>query len=449
MAIAKFYIALFLFYGDVIKWYQCSSSKKVWHSLNESFADRFTAALDNLKRLSQLVQRAASSGSGAETRVTRLVIEGVDDDLRAGFQGLAREYRELKHAHRLLQIGQEKQTNAIERLQDPKTIEALSDQLWSKAGVSGTALLLGQKQNMEADGRRTSQVAAVQDNLCLAGPEDHDNDDKQREALEGPTDISPLSRSVERLLDLIPQGVRILDLELPSALAFDQRITVALERWTRAKTSTMLYLETAAVCAEARLPQVSIAATRIVNTADELKLPTISFFCDVPRESNHPSSSTDSTAESAAPILGLVYSLIFQLIDVLPPLTDTDALIDMAQVESLDGSITSFPKALVLFSQLMALTPPFLICIIDGFHAFEPSIRNTTHAREFLGAIKDSLGLENKIFKFLFTNSRRAFSLLPEIPSESREIVEGVRRAGSGRMKAPAGRAFVNLRFDH
>ena len=451
IAIAKFYIALFLFYGDVIKWYQSSSPKKVWHSLNESFADHFTKPLAHLKHLSQLVQRAASSGSAAETRVARLEIEGVRDDLRAGFQGQAREIRELRRANDMLLIQHAEKAAAIERLQDSKAMEALHDRLWSKAGALGTALLLGQKENMEAEENSSNQVAAVQDPVSLtSSPPDHDNDNNgnKPEALDGPTKMFTLSRSVERLLSLIPQGARTLDFQVLPALAFDQRIAIALERWTRAKNPTILYLEATASCVEAQLPQVSVAAARIVAAADELKLPTISFFCNTRPAINHPSSSTDTKVDIAAPILGLVYSLIFQLIDVLPPLTETGPLIDMSQVESLDGNITSLPKALELFSQLLTLAPPYLVCVIDSFHDFEPSIKNTTHTRDFLGVIKKSLDLEHKIFKFLFTDSMRAFSLLPEIPSERREIVEGVRTTGNGWMGASAGRAFADLRFD-
>ena len=449
IAIAKFYIALFLFYGDVIKWYQSSSPKKVWHSLNESFADHFTKPLAHLKHLSQLVQRAASSGSAAETRVARLEIEGVRDDLRAGLQGQAREIRELRHANDMLRIQHAEKAAAIEMLQNPKAMEALHDRLWSKAGALGTALLLGQKENMEAEENSRSQAVAVQDPVPLtSSPPDHDNNGNKPEALDAPTTMFTLSRSVERLLSLIPQGARTLDFQVLPALAFDQRIAIALERWTRAKTPTLLYLEATASCAEAQLPQVSVAAARIVVAADELKLPTISFFCDARPAINHPSSSTDTKVNTAAPILGLVYSLIFQLVDVLPPLTETGPLIDMSQVEILDGSITSLSKALDLFSQLLALAPPYLVCVIDSFHVFEPSIKNTTDASDFLSVIKQSLDLENKIFKFLFTDSMRAFSLIPEVPSDQREIVEGARTTGNGWMGGSAGRTFADLRFD-
>ncbi|MCJ1247880.1 hypothetical protein MMC30_005095 [Trapelia coarctata] len=64
IAVAKFYIAVLLFYADVMKFYQASSGRKIWHSLDDSFSDRFETPLENIKRLSLLVQRAAASGTG-------------------------------------------------------------------------------------------------------------------------------------------------------------------------------------------------------------------------------------------------------------------------------------------------------------------------------------------------------------------------------------------------
>ena len=439
-----------MFYGDVIKWYQSSNSKKILHSLNEGFADRFTTAVDNLKNLSRLVQRAVSCGSGAETRVTRLAVEGVEDDLRAGFQGLAREQRELRHGQKMLQIAQAKHTAALERLQDPKNFEALANHLWNRIGSSGMALLVGQKENMETDKKFTFQLTAIEDQGRIPdGSEEFINDDRHVEGLDDLPAISSLSQTLEQLLPLIPQGARNLDLHIPPAITFDQRISIALERWVKSKKSTLLYLEAEAPCAQARMPHVSIAAARIVGAAEEMNLQTISFFCGVPSDGGTVSSTVATRVDKAAPILGLLYSLMFQLLGVIPTASGTSPPIDDIQAASLDGTIASLEKAIGIFSRLLASSPPFLICVIDSFHVFESSVNDTTHTRDLLTVIRKSLEAEGKVIKFLFTDSKRAFSLLPEVPSACREIVEGVRRVGVGRMGPPAGRGFADLSFDN
>ena len=85
---------------------------------------------------------------------------------------------------------------------------------------------------------------------------------------------------------------------------------------------------------------------------------------------------------------------------MLPPLAETGSLFDMSQVESLNGYITNLLKVLDLLSQLLDLTPPHLVCVIDSFHVFGLSIKNTKHTRDLLCVIEQSLEKEHKVFEF-------------------------------------------------
>ncbi|CAD6588021.1 MAG: hypothetical protein ASARMPRED_003382 [Alectoria sarmentosa] len=448
IAIAKFYIATFLFYGDAIRWFQSSSPKKIWHSLDDNFSERFKGPLAEIHRLSRLVQRATSTGSGAELRVTRLVVEEVNEDVRAGLDGLARENAELRQGQAQLKMEQEKQTAALERLSDKETIKALANEVWRQAGLSGTALLVGQKRNIMDD--RCTEGAAFHSHLGItASTTDSHEKDRGIEDKDSQLTIADVSKLVERLLGSICYGVRVVDVGCPPTLALDQRIVVALERWTLDDTSTLIYLEAAAYSAEARSPQVTVAAANIVESADKIEVPTISFFCDVPLTSDvEHLGSDDQVASTSPPLLGLVYSLIFQLSQLLPPLTNIGSLITFSQVASLKASFSSWSLALRILSKLLVVAPPFLLCVIDGFHAFEVPETDSKSTRELLSVFQNAMEMEHKIFKVLFTDSRRAFSLVQALPRERREIVEGMRRAGSGRGHVPAGRAFVNLRMD-
>ena len=446
VAIARFYVATFLFYGDALRWFQSSSLKKMWHSLDDSFSERFKKPLADIQRLSKLVQRATSTGSGAELRVTRLAVERIDEDIRVGLEGIARENAELRQSQAQLRLEQEKTTAALERLSDKRMITALAQEVWRQAGISGTALLVGQRNNANDDredaeissGLRITAAAVDGQESC------RDTGDEGRQLA-----VVDVSRVVERLLGSVSRGVRVIDVGQPPALALDQRIAVALERWTLGSASTLLYLEAAAYSAEARLPQTTVAAARIVDTADKLELPTISFFCDIPLtgESDHLASGDEAEGVSP-PLLGLVYSLIFQLTQLLPPLTTIGTLVDISPINSLTASFTSWPLALQILSKLLDAGPPFLLCVVDGFHAFETPELDSTSTRELLGVLQKAIEFEQKVFKVLFTDSRRAFSLVQEIPWEKREIVEGTRRGGVGGGQAPAGRTFVNLRMD-
>ena len=244
--------------------------------MDDNFSERFKKPLANIQRLSRLVQRATSNGSGAELRVTRLAVERIDEDIRVGLEGMARENAELRQGQAQLRVEQEKTTAALERLSDKGMITALAQEVWRQAGISGTALLVGQRNNLIDDG--SPKDTGVRSGLHMTAAEREGQENCWDDRDEGSQlAIVDVSRLIERLLGSVSRGVRVVDVGQPPALALDQRIAVALERWTIDSVSTLLYLEAAAYSAEARLPQTTVAAARIVDTADKLKIPTISF----------------------------------------------------------------------------------------------------------------------------------------------------------------------------
>ena len=449
-AVAKFYTETFLFYSDAIRWFQSSSTKKIWHSLDEKFSERFKGPLANIQRLSRLVQRATSLGSGAEIRVTRLIAETTKEDLRAGLEGAAREQAESRERAARMENEHEKQMSLLQQLADKDVVDELLQEIWRRAGISGTQLLVGQRRN-DQDDRGLKDTQSYYPHLVTAATPDGQEEARGYEDEGRQFTIVDASRLVERLLGSICRGVRVVDVGCPPSLALDQRIAIALERWTLQKdASTLLYLEAAAYSAEARSPQVTVAAARIVEAADKIGLPTLSFFCDdslSERDPNH-LALDDEEASVSPPLLGLVYSLIFQLIQLLPPLTNIGSLITASQIAELNASITSWPLALEILSKLLTVAPSFLLCVVDGFHAFESSGTDLTPTRELLGVLQNAMEVEHKVLKVLFTDSRRAFSLVHTLPMERREIIEGKRRAGNGRASVPAGRTFVDFKTD-
>ncbi|KAL8795189.1 MAG: hypothetical protein Q9195_002344 [Heterodermia aff. obscurata] len=439
-AIAKFYTTTFLFYGDAIKWFRSSSAVKVWHSLDQNFSVRFTQPLAEIKRLSKLVQRATARGSGAETRITRLAVEDVTEDLRAGLQGFARETAKTRQFREQILMEQERTTAAMNSLRSPELVEQLADLLWQRLGISGTALLVD--QNMQSKRERLVEGAGSPSQAqLLAIPKDG------HEA-SGHHDIFTISRfsvMVEPLLDGIAHGMRLADIDYPFSLTLDQRIAIALKSWTLSTTSTLLYLEAELPCIEARLPQVTVAAARMIKEAEQIELPTISFFCDVAAPDHVQHSRTKD--EEIPPLLGLVYSLIYQLSKLIPPLTDMASVVPLSQAASLKPSLTSWPSSLQILSNLLKIAPPFLLCIIDGYYAFESSTTNSAATHELLEVLRKTGLMEQKVFKTLFTNSSRAFSLVQEVSWDQSEIIEGRGRARDGWGGLP-GRTFVDLGFD-
>ena len=440
-AIANFYTAIFLFYGGAIKWFRSSSAAKVWHSLDPNFSVRFTQPLAEIKWLSKLVQRATARGSGAETRVTRLAVEDVTEDLRSGLEGFARETAETRQFREKVLLEQERTTAAVNSLRSSEAVEQLAALLWQHLGKSGTALLVDQNVHNKGE-RLTAESGTPPQTRLPTIPMDG-----QGEA-SGNDDILTISRfsvMVEPLLDGIAHGIRLVDVDCPLGLVLDQRIAIALKSWTLKTISTLLYLEAEFEYVEARLPQVTVAAARVVKEADNIKIPTISFFCDVPASEDVQHHRTND--EKMPFLLGLVYSLIYQLTQFIPPLTDVGSLVPLSQVATLETSLASWSSSLQILSSLLAIAPPFLLCIIDGYHTFEPSTTNSAASRELLEVLQKTVHMDQRVFKVLFTNSRRAFSLVKELKWDQSEIIEGRGAARDG-WGAPSGRTFLDLDFD-
>lgn len=440
-AIAKFYTTIFLFYGDAINWFQSSSATKVWRSLDPNFSVRFTQPLAEIKWLSRLVQRATARGSGAETRVTRLAVEDVTEDLRAGLQGLAREAAETRQFREKVLMEQERTTAAVDCLRSPEAVKQLAAELWRHIGLSGTALLVDQSAHDEKE-RGIEGAGSSSQARLLTIPMDGQGD------ASGDDDVLTISRfsvMVEPLLDGIAHGIRLVDVDCSLGLMLDQRIAVALKSWTLKTTSTLLYLEAEFECIEARLPQVTVAAARMVKGADDIKVPTISFFCDVPafEDAQHHQTSD----EKIPSLLGLIYSLIYQLTKLIPPLTDVGSLVPLSQAATLETSLASWSTSLQILSSLLTIAPPFLLCIIDGYYTFESSTTDSTASRELLEVLQKTVHMNQRVFKVLFTNSTRAFSLVKELKWDQSEIIEGRGRPRDG-WGAPSGRALLDLDFD-
>jgi len=93
-------------------------------------------------------------------------------------------------------------------------------------------------------------------------------------------------------------------------------------------------------------------------------------------------------------LIALTYSVIRQLIDWLPPVVDSDAVLDLSaeRFRQLDGTLTSWKAALSLVDTLLQSAPPLLVFIIDGL--------DTIHDTSTDGAIRE-------LVRVLLTHTRR------------------------------------------
>lgn len=108
-------------------------------------------------------------------------------------------------------------------------------------------------------------------------------------------------------------------------------------------------------------PLTSIAA-KFVGMVAAHQLDVISYFCEVPR------TSTGHDAPEAEAAISLLYALLRQLVEKLPPRLDTAVDLSKARFEKLSGSMDNWTEAIELLKDLLSILNGLVFCVIDGLH---------------------------------------------------------------------------------
>jgi hypothetical protein len=168
------------------------------------------------------------------------------------------------------------------------------------------------------------------------------------------------------------------------------------------------------------------------NLALDAKLPVITHFC------SRPQTARNGLTLFQQGLIALVYSLIRQLIEHLPPVANgtSDRTIKSEQFAVLDGTFASWKEVLSLIDTLLSFAPPLLICIVDGLDKLQhPSTDGYIRSlvRLFVSHTRkppdSEAGRQDVLLKALFTVSGTPDSLvetLSENPltlSESNSII--------------------------
>lgn len=269
--------------------------------------------------------------------------------------------------------------------------------------------------------------AKSRDEPPATGDDNNPSEDQRADPEISPT-VADVSAQIARSLDCICHGARIppeADQDLRPFTTFDQRMVVALEAWATNKSSIMIYVESPK--SNSRIPQTSTVALHMIVCAIELKIPAISFFCGVPpaRDVNENPSENNMARTSAAfePMLGLVYSLIYQILHYVPPLTKMDLVPDSNLSELLSTSTQTWKSALRILESVLILAPKLLLCFIDDVSALEDKDEEAaSRMSDFVRVLRTAMHAEERVLKILFTNWRRSTNLLRYLSFEEKKI---------------------------
>lgn len=161
---------------------------------------------------------------------------------------------------------------------------------------------------------------------------------------------------------------------------------------------------------------LTLLASKVIDMTDEHHLSVISYFCHIRRADGIASRATRS-------LVALLYALIRQLIELLPPRFDSEKDLSKERFSRLDGTLDSWEEALDVFKDVLELIPGSAVfCIIDGLHMLD-----FRSIQQPLALLLGQLRSSGPKLRVLFTTSGRSYCLGREIKSHENIVIENFR----------------------
>lgn len=213
-----------------------------------------------------------------------------------------------------------------------------------------------------------------------------------------------------------------------SVTYMDWQVVSALEEWT---TSASQILCIVGPNQMADTSPTTMVATEYVASANEANIPTISYFCGLPRPRT---KLPDGMTAEMSGLVSLTYALIRQLVELLPSFLSYSEDLGAQRFAKLDGGVESFDEAARVLGELLDLAPPMLFCVIDAFEVLDDrsttrqmtALVSTLHGHKTYGH-PPSEG-SDRVLKILFTTAGRSRVLLTDLKDDELVFAE---RAGT------------------
>lgn len=368
----RMYSQIFSFLGEIIRWYTKRSVQRLFSSFNEHLLEFFDEQVEEIRKLSKLIHDEAELRAQADSQISRLYLEGIDEK----FDRFMTELRHRDHTQRAIldrryeDFHEEMQGNRRNELWDKKLLEQALLDTWEKIrerdlGHVVTEILegdvqrrivspQGQKTIQQTDYVTTSGIPAAYD--TRAGGEYEENTisslKHSREA------ILIESARLESFFDRRKTHLR-QNSENPGLLV-NSGVAHRVKSWIVATESQILY--TSGTDPLDDVLENSNAAGHYAHIARERGIPVCTYSCSL-EGPDPPPGRTRETIE----LVALVYSLIRQLIELLPFVPPADEPWRFSEDwTSLDGTLETFPQALQIMDGLLSSTGhALLVLIID------------------------------------------------------------------------------------
>lgn len=409
-AVAKLYIAIFLFFGDAATWYKSSAGSKIVHSLHKNFSERFRKSLDTIKELGANVRYIAQLGSQAEVRVVRLEVEELQEqlhDMRVGmFGGLRQlaEYLDAQHGENMKQ--------------HEKTQELLAEYR--------TAGLLPPPPAAERDYQRliqpTESVALIEPApaITVARKEDTAQPDGQNGAARKDTSkMRPLWEQLDSFTDRGKSGPEPQRDRQPFLI--DRNLSQAITRWLSLSDS-ILYLEyLSTVSGEDTVRKVRNQLAESLLGGGQTVVPRLRGITD------RIQSCLVSRQQRATMF---VLCLAYEIYKNRSSQDDEQLEIDWSQ--SVSMMEISFDKTLSLLSDTLSHCRPRRTHIVLSGYPFLADMDSNQNKR-FIQTLRDHMYKDSRVLKVIILARVKMTNLIPHLQPHEMALL----RQQTGKQKLP------------
>ncbi|ROW06828.1 hypothetical protein VMCG_04097 [Cytospora schulzeri] len=404
--VVDLYGHVFLFFSNVMDWILKKRSRRLLDSFSENFNDRFRNELNKINDKAARIRNFASQSSMAEGRVTRLMVEGLDRDVRLGLDGDRRHQAEMR-------LFAERIESHLSKAEEDRRLE--SERIRHLGGSVVILLEADAVKWLQAGGRIPTAAPAMGSTSLLQSLSAISASSSVGDTVESHSaeDIALNSRHLEDFFS--GERTRLAtDSFSPTATRSD--MILRLSEWAQGLNGPILWLDGPAIEVDDTENPLTSLAAKFIDLVGANNLRVISYFCEIPRTANvHVTREMKGT-------VSLLYALLRQMVELLLPRLETSVDLSEERFLSLDGSLDTWSEALAMFRDLMSLAPGTVYCVIDGFHWLDDKTTDSALA-QLVECLRDGR------LKVLFTTSGRSGCLLERLEPEEIFVVSEI---GSG-----------------
>lgn len=368
--LSKVYALMFRFYRDAIEWYLSSTRSKFFGSFNERIRKGFDDTAKAIKEtINYMFSRSLPLGTGAMLKVMQRDV-----------------------AFSKAEILRQRQNQ------------------WAQSGSHTDpgdfmqAFLRAMYQFQAVDGPESKRLSVQAEDRAI------EDVPESKSATDRPA-MRETARQLERYIvgDEGHSLFRTGEFWKP-----DPKVVAVLQNWMSTEESPRT-LWVSGHTAPTTVTSARAAALNVVLAAWRVQAPIISHFCERPRHGADGSSSEESGT------VGLVYSLITQLLQF--NVDDDELDISLDDISRLNGSSASFALSLEILYQALIFTPHVRYCVIHDLNVLEWG-GGAEWCHDLLDVLFRAQTNCKGTFKILLTTSGSSRVLAERIPARSQCFAE-------------------------